>query len=96
MQTFPAVTETPAPAPLLGRVGMTFFGENVYGPLDAGFQEDQVRLCGLQHSLQELFMHVVCGLTPLVLPSIILANKHSAPNLPHNCAYVAGVSGRQL
>lgn len=45
MQAFPAedFMTTPAPAPDLGALGYSFFGENINGPLDAGFFDGQVQ-----------------------------------------------------
>lgn len=45
VQAFPAedFMTTPAPAPDLGALGYSFFGENINGPLDAGFFDGQVQ-----------------------------------------------------
>lgn len=44
LQDFPAdiFLETPAAAPGLGVLGYSFFGENINGPLDGGFEPDRV------------------------------------------------------
>ena len=38
----PEFIETPAPTPGLGKLGFSFFGEAVNGPLEGGFREGQV------------------------------------------------------